>query len=514
MRNRSLRLRAASSSLLVVLSLVGCSSDPQGHDLGPATSAGSTAQEGGSPSNEAAGPVDDGALADLVLEAPAEVVARRGESVAFDVKLTGSAWSDVTMTLAGAPPGVTLEKTADTSGSLTLGSDASAAVGDFELTLIAKSGDRTSSRQIVFTVAGAPGSLDTSFGNNGKVAFGSSYTGRAMIADPSGRLLVLYDSSQLVHVARLKWDGTLDESFDEDGITNVTFIPGAPFQYAKSFTLLEGGDIAVVGESGTGNAFSTCLARLDSAGQRTGLDGDGRVCLSGGNAAQGRYVMPLGADGILVTGALNGAPSAWKVNASGQLDTAFGDGDGTTVWKEDGDPPYARPLPLGSGFLLPVGATTKLSLVRFDAKGELMTSFGDAGRIILSGHTLLSATPGPGGRSFVATHKGGKRYALVLDSAGHGDAAFGDSGVIELSHPSGWVERVYPSDKPSELFAAVGLEGHAYLGRIDVHGVPDASFGGNGAVSVESENIMGLTPLPRSRVAVFTVDGVVFRLWR
>ena len=173
MRSPCLRLCALSSSLLVLLSLAACGPDAAGLEPeGPAAGPGPAAVEGNAPSNEATdstGPTGRTEIAELALEAPVEVLTRRGEFVTFEVKVTGSAWSEVTLTLADGPSGVTLEKTKDKVGSLTFGADANAPVGDFELTLVATSGMRSSSRKIVLTVADLPGSFDTTFGKSGKV---------------------------------------------------------------------------------------------------------------------------------------------------------------------------------------------------------------------------------------------------------------------------------------------------------------------------------------------------------
>lgn len=513
MRTRSLRPLLLPSSLVVLFSLAACSSaDTAASNIGTGSDvdAGAPGPAGG----DGAASSDDGAgkdvVADLVLEAPAEVLTRRGEVVSFGVKLEGATWSDSTLTLSGAPPGVMLEKTKDQVGSLTLGAEANAAVGDFELTLVAKSGDRTASRKIVITVGGPPGSLDTSFAQTGKVTFGSNNYAQSMIADASGRLLVLYHSHVMSHVARIKWDGALDESFDDDGITNVTFIPGASWQHARNFTLLDNGDIAVVGRAGEENALSNCIARLDPAGHRTGLDGDGRVCL---DAVKGWHLMPLGA-GLLVSGTLNGDAAAWKLTASGELDTTFGDGDGATAWINYSSEDGLRALPFGSGFLLPARGTNEFSLVRFDAKGDLMTSFGVEGRLAFPGHVLMSAMPGFGGRSFVTSRKSGSTFGLVLDATGKGDAGFGNSGVIDLTS-FGDSSTLYSSDKPSELFVTVTLDGATSLLRIDPQGARDTTFGVNGATaSMTADDVYGLVPLPRARVAVFTSSGELLRFWR
>ena len=54
----------------------------------------------------------------------------------------------------------------------------------------------------------------------------------------------------------------------------------------------------------------------------------------------------------------------------------------------------------------------------------------------------------------------------------------------------------------------------AHLARIDAHSVQDPSFGVNGLVPLATEAVVDVVPLPRSRVAVYTVDGDVIRLWR
>ncbi len=506
---------AAGSSLLALFALVACSEEsaPSNTTDSPNDTELSAGGGAGAPSGDVSNPAGTGGQGEeqpneaepdeveLTFEVPVEVLVRRGGEVSFEANVSGAKWADVSVSLLDAPAGITLTQGAD--GNLTIAAGPGAIEGEVEVTLRVESGELTADETVLVTVAGSPGSRDTSFQGTGKVEFDS---GHELLVDAEGRLLVLYSSSNSAsHIARYLPDGTLDPDFDEDGVVNLSFIPNSIYNQAASMTLMPNGDVAITGTSTGG---SSCLMRLDSSGQRTGLDGDGRVCLPIGS-----YIMPFGDDAMLVSGnkplANPHDAAAFKVTVSGEMDPAFGDGDGQTEWPTPQDDYGSQVLPMGTGFLLPATEAQSFSLVRFDSKGDLMTTFATGGHMDFPGHNLRSALPGPDGRSFLATRKTGASYALVLDDTGNGDAGYGDGGVINLGSLD--IYGVYPSDQDNELWLQVYVPG-TKLARIDAQGTLDTDFG---YVDLETVTVIeGFAVLPRGRVAALTGDGKLFRIWR
>lgn len=503
-----------AASLLALLALAACSAsapsatpldegdgveEPVGDETPPPPSTPPVDEE------EDVGP------APLTLTAPAEVLTYRDASAAFVVELGGAAWDEVDFELVDVPEGVSLSVAPDASEGLVVSAAPDSEVGDYEVTLRASMGDRVAEKSLVLTVAGAPGTLDTTFGNGGALALTVHWPAK-LLRDPEGRLLALFELGTLVQVARIRWDGTLDPTFDDDGVANVSFDPNALFQYAHSFATLPEGDLVVLGGVGAdSNNLTRCLVRLDPAGQRTGLDGDGRVCLPG---VTGRIVRPFGEDAFLVSGSAGSVVGAWKVGSTGQLDLAFGDGDGMIQYDPGAQDYGHEPLFLDNGFLLPTSTNSNFYLTRFDRKGDLMTTFGEGGTVGFYGHAVRKLEVSADSRLFVTTVKSGTRHGLVIDSTGKGDPSVGVQGELDLSTLPLEYAFIHPSDRADEIFVTSYIEDKMYLSRIDRAGTLDTAFGEGGMASVQGESAVSVVDLPRGRVATYNEAGKVLRFWR
>jgi uncharacterized delta-60 repeat protein len=136
----------------------------------------------------------------------------------------------------------------------------------------------------------ADGSLDTSFGSGGWAVtnfFGYDDHGRALVRQPDGKLLVAgyvnTGSEYDIAVARYTASGTLDTTFDSDGLV-VTDISGD--DAAQAIILQRNGQILVAGWSFTGANNDFLLLRYNANGSLDStFDGDGRVItdISGGD---------------------------------------------------------------------------------------------------------------------------------------------------------------------------------------------------------------------------------------
>ena len=115
------------------------------------------------------------------------------------------------------------------------------------------------------------GSPDTSFDEDGKVTTdlgGWRDFGYAITLQPDGKIVVAGEQWQQeggtvdFALARYQSDGTLDSSFDTDGIVITDMSPG---DYAAAVTLQPDGRILVAGFSDNGFNFDFALARYDAA---------------------------------------------------------------------------------------------------------------------------------------------------------------------------------------------------------------------------------------------------------
>lgn len=194
------------------------------------------------------------------------------------------------------------------------------------------------------------GSIDNSFGNSGTLdsargviehqpfAAGFEAAEASLVVQPDGKLLVgastVGSGSDFV-LMRLNGNGTLDTTFDGDGIVTTDF--GGDDELSE-LKLQSDGRILAVGKNETGPADSRfALARYHSNGSLDStFDADGKVTTAfAGGYARGRG-LALQADGKIVAVGAHAAPAAFalaRYRTDGTLDTSFDiDGRATTVF--------------------------------------------------------------------------------------------------------------------------------------------------------------------------------------
>ncbi len=189
----------------------------------------------------------------------------------------------------------------------------------------------------------ADGSLDTSFGAGGKVITQSVRGASAMVIQSDGKIIAagfvdLYVFPPGYSVAdfaivRYNADGSLDTSFDGDGIARTNF---GDYDVAKSVVLQADGKIVAAGYTRTGivNSPDFALARYNPNGSLdTSFDTDGKVTTSFG-ASNGANVVGIQRNGKIVAagfgnsdGSANRDFALVRYNPNGSLDDSF-DTDG------------------------------------------------------------------------------------------------------------------------------------------------------------------------------------------
>jgi len=137
--------------------------------------------------------------------------------------------------------------------------------------------------------AQASGSLDSSFGSDGKVitVFGTSNESANSIAIQSnGKIVVAGSSSNGTNneftVARYNTDGSLDSSFHSDGKVTTTIGSNAE---AYSVAIQSDGKIVVAGNAIIGGRDEIAVARYNTDGSLdSSFDSDGVTTTIGSNA--------------------------------------------------------------------------------------------------------------------------------------------------------------------------------------------------------------------------------------
>lgn len=225
----------------------------------------------------------------------------------------------------------------------------------------------------------ADGSIDTSFGEHGKVAFKG--TAQAIAVQSDGKILVVsYTSSSTedYRIARYLSDGTLDSTFAGGGILNTDY-------RWQDIAVQSDGKIVVAGTDGV----DFLVARYLSDGSPdASFDGDGSLATDFGGGDVG-YGLALQSDGKIVVAGSSYRDSAdiavARYHSDGSLDTTFdGDGKATTSLGPQNDIGYCVAVQ-SDGKIVVAGIRgtfptyTDFALIRYNTDGSLDSSFADDG---------------------------------------------------------------------------------------------------------------------------------------
>lgn len=151
----------------------------------------------------------------------------------------------------------------------------------------------------------APGDLDTSFGTGGRVTTPLGGVGyNPIVIQSDGKLVVVGSSGTQpaldVAVARYNIDGSLDTTFDADG-TVVTDLGGN--DVGSAVALQSDGKIIVAGESNSQGNYDFYVVRYNTDGSLdTTFDSDGMVFTPVGSLHDRAYAVAVQDDGKIVVG--------------------------------------------------------------------------------------------------------------------------------------------------------------------------------------------------------------------
>ncbi|WP_225784940.1 cadherin-like domain-containing protein [Xenophilus sp. Marseille-Q4582] len=375
----------------------------------------------------------------------------------------------------------------------------------------------------------ADGTLDTGLGNQGKllVPVGSSHDhANSVTLQPDGKIVVAGTSSGVSNsdfsLIRLNANGTLDTSFGDDG--KLLAPVGSSADMGYSVALQPDGKIVVAGFSLNGSIdWDFSLIRLNAEGTLdTGFGNQGKLLMPVGSSIDIGYSVALQPDGkIVVAGtSLNGGNddfSLIRLNADGTLDTAFGNQGKLLVSVGSGtDEAYSVTLQ-PDGKIVVAGHSDNgsngkdFSLIRLNANGTLDSGFGDDGKLLVPvgsgddrGH---SVTLQPDGKIVVAGYSdngsNNNDFSLIrLNADGSLDTSFNapPNPLDTLGGTVSYTEGAAPVvlDASVAIFdAELAAQGH-YAGASltlarsgaadaqDVFGASGAlSFTGNGSGNVE-----------------------------
>jgi uncharacterized delta-60 repeat protein len=244
------------------------------------------------------------------------------------------------------------------------------------------------------------GTPNPNFGSGGIVTtpfFGKGAVANAVAVQPNGKIVVAGSADEAsgfnsdFALARYNADGTLDTSFDHDGI--VTTDLSGQDEDITALAIQPDGKIVAVGTAGEDIA----LARYTSDGQLDTSFGNGGskiTDLGFSDAANGVALTTSGQiviAGYTIGATLNNDFLLARYNAKGTLDTTFGSG-GVVKTDISGADDFAENLVIdGQGRIIVVGRATSstildMALARYKADGTLDASFGNHGTLTADFH--------------------------------------------------------------------------------------------------------------------------------
>ncbi|MBK7932571.1 MAG: VCBS repeat-containing protein [Acidobacteria bacterium] len=352
-----------------------------------------------------------------------------------------------------------------------------------------------------------PGDLDPAFGPVGFTTTNLSPGGdraHAIARQSDGKIVAAgRNNINGLAIVRYNPDGSLDGSFDGDGV--VTLYIGTASDGARAVAIQNDGKIVIV-TSSTSAIFT--VVRLNPNGSLdTSFDGDGILTNSTAGTPFAGAIQP---DGKIVT-AGNIAPnlsstdfSIVRLNENGSFDTTF-DSDGK-VSVEIGNTGFATDdlatsIALQLDGKIVVGGQSDFTftgrdwaVVRLNPDGALDTSFGIGGKVRTtfggnnSNESINAIAVEASGRITAVGHgvEGGPRGFAVARYNGDGspDLAFsGDGRVVTPTsgngNEQGWGVAVQPDGK----IIAAGYSGlEIAVLRYNNDGILDTTFSGDGKI--------------------------------
>ena len=305
-----------------------------------------------------------------------------------------------------------LDTTFDTDGIVTTDFGNNSEVGtavalqqDGKILVAGFSTDSTTGVDDKFALAryNSDGSLDTSFDTDGKVItpIGGFDNALAVAVQSDGKILVaggaLIGTNSDFALVRYNSDGSLDTSFDMDGIVLTDFGTNNG-DGAQAMALQSDGKIILAGSSFNRNTSDSdfAVARYNSDGSLdTTFDTDGKVTTNFGIYDLGNAIA-LQSDGkIVIAGPSNNGIDGdfvlARYNSNGSLDTTF-DTDGKVTW-DFGGQEIGKDVAIDPGGKIVVAGSTsfpsqfplsQFAMARYNSNGAPDTTFDTDGIVITS----------------------------------------------------------------------------------------------------------------------------------
>jgi uncharacterized delta-60 repeat protein len=400
--------------------------------------------------------------------------------------------------------------TATAAGSSAVGNNSVAAQRDGKI-VVAGSAEVSGVDRFALVRYNSDGSLDTRLNSNGKVttAVGTgTCKGEGVALQEDGKIVVAGYSfnagdQSCFTVLRYSADGSLDTSFGDSGKVTTTV---AKHSSAESVAMQSDGKIVVAGNSfidSNNNDFAvvrySANGTLDPSFNETGMatadfgarDGgrsvavhrDGRIFVAGYTSTETKQECAL---------------ACFKAN--GGLDTSFnGTGKLTTNFGGDGNAEGQGVTVQTDGKIVVAGNATvagvqQFALARYNGDGTVDTSFGGTGRVLtavgISGSNATGVALQKDGKIVVAgyaVNNSGRGYDFACvryNNDGSLDQGFGDHGKVTTAVGDAQASSLVVQDGKIILTGSVyNADNHEFaVVRYNASGKLDTSFNAAGSV--------------------------------
>lgn len=376
--------------------------------------------------------------------------------------------------------------------------------------LVAGSGIINSKKIIVVARYMTDGLLDGSFGTNGIVItdlvtnFGSS-SANEIVVQSNGKIVVVGYAEGRVALLRYNSNGSLDASFDSDGIVTTGLGPFFGKSYGNSIVIQADGKIVVTGtvESNQGAENRILLLRYIINGTLDGTFGTNGIITANfdtPNSTSFGNAVVMQTDGKIVIAATRKINNLCHIglvrfNNNGGLDLSFGS-NGKSIAGFSGSSSTNSVIVQSNGKILVGGSSdgSHLVVARFNSNGSLGNTFDSDGKQ----QTYIGTETKGGGLAIQGDGKilivagckfdNNPDYDITLSRYninGALDFSFSTDGIVNTSIAIGGAEGWDIAIQNDGKIVAVASRGDEIgLIRLNINGSFDQLFGDNGKRSI------------------------------
>ncbi|MBD0370059.1 MAG: VCBS repeat-containing protein [Pyrinomonadaceae bacterium] len=308
------------------------------------------------------------------------------------------------------------------------------------------------------------GSLDTSFGNGGRVTTTTNmYQGFAVAIQPDGKILTTGFGSN--NVTRFNSDGTLDASFGTGGATGFLLNPYTLILQPDGKILIGGYDIVAY------RVFNFAVARYNTDGSiDTSFGNGGMVTTQFFGGHDEIHALALQPDGKIVAAGQTTSGDYYlaalaRYDANGNLDTSFGSsGKVTTDFSPNDGMKYHRfyGVAVGpDGKILAAGATRhygtwdSFAIARYNTNGSPDSTFGNNSQVT----TRIFGQNSTG--NALALQPGGKFFVAGCATTGYSCAGGGGSFALAHYNQDGTLDTSFGTSNNGQVLTQIGGYGDA-----------------------------------------------------